>query len=127
LEFYFLSSLWTFFPFFLWNFISLIIPYSLFLLLFSFSLWTFIQSRSHFGFLPFFLVNPDLDEATGQNDAGVAMLNAYNYVHDQSSSTDGLAFITSCYNKVSDIEFCLDSRQNIAGFLFLCGNFVDFL
>ena len=49
-------------------------------------------------------VNPDLDEATGQNDAGVAMLNAYNYVHDQSSSTDGLAFITSCYNKVCDIK-----------------------
>ena len=74
-----------------------------------------------------FAVNPDLDEATGQNDAGVAMLNAYNYVHDQSSSTDGLAFITSCYNKVSDIEFCLDSWQNIAGFLCLFGNFVDFL
>ena len=49
-----------------------------------------------------FAVNPDLDEATGQNDAGVAMLNAYNFVHDQSSSTDGLAFITSCYNKVSN-------------------------
>ena len=55
--------------------------------------------------LHFFLsVNPDLDEATGQNDAGVALLNAYNYVHDQSSSTDGLAFITSCYNKVCDIK-----------------------
>ena len=74
----------------------------------------------------FFSVNPDLDEATGQNDAGVAMLNAYNYVHDQSSSTDGLAFITSCYNKVSDIEFCLDSWQNIAGCIFLLGNFVEF-
>ena len=78
--------------------------------------------------LPFFiLVNPDLDEATGQNDAGVAMLNAYNYVHDQSSSTDGLAFITSCYNKVSEIEFCLELWQNIAGFLCLFGNFVDLL
>ena len=68
-----------------------------------------------------------LDETAGQNDAGVAMLNAYNYVHDQSSSTDGLAFITSCYNKVSDIEFCLDSWQKIAGFLCLFGDFVDVL
>jgi len=49
-----------------------------------------------------FAVNPDLDEATGENDAGVAMLNAYNYVHSLHSSTDALAFITSCYSKVDD-------------------------
>ena len=106
-----------------------LIPYSLFTFFYFSFLFGLLFNRCHIlDLLPFFiLVNPDLDEATGQNDAGVAMLNAYNYVHDQSSSTDGLAFITSCYNKVSDIEFCLDSWQNIAGFLCLFGNFVDFL
>ena len=48
----------------------------------------------------FFSVNSDLDEATGENDAGVAMLNAYNYIYSIHSATDALAFITSCYRLV---------------------------
>ena len=47
-------------------------------------------------------MNPDLDEANGENNAGVAFLNAYNYTHGHSSSTDGLAFITSCYGQVDE-------------------------
>ena len=65
---------------------------------------TFLNSIFLILCLLFLTVNPDLDKATGQNDAGVAMLNAYNYIHDQSSSTDALAFITSCYSKVRKIE-----------------------
>ena len=43
--------LWTFIPFSFWNFIFVLFP---FYFPFPFFIWTFIQSRSHFGFLPNF-------------------------------------------------------------------------
>ena len=49
-----------------------------------------------------FAVNPDMENASGENDAGVAFLNAYNWVRQEHSSKDALAFITKVYETVDD-------------------------
>ncbi len=49
-----------------------------------------------------FAVNADMDAADGSNDAGVALLNAFNYVKQHASSKEALAFITSIYENVED-------------------------
>jgi UDP-glucose:glycoprotein glucosyltransferase len=49
-----------------------------------------------------FTVQSDLDAFNGQNDAGVAFLNAFNFISAEKSATDALAFITDVYSKIDD-------------------------
>ena len=50
-----------------------------------------------------FKVSSDMD-LTGENDAGVALLNAFNYISSTKEPYDALAFITDVYNKGEDNE-----------------------
>jgi len=50
-----------------------------------------------------FSVDTDLDK-TGENDAGVAIANAFNYISTNKESYDALAFITDVYSKGEDSE-----------------------
>ena len=49
-----------------------------------------------------FNVASDIDKYTGQNDAGVAFLLAFNYVKESKGPQEALAFITDVYNRVND-------------------------
>ena len=48
-----------------------------------------------------FAVDPD-QNSNGQNNAGVALMNAYNYVRQEETNTDALAFITKVYSSIED-------------------------
>ncbi|PSN48119.1 UDP-glucose:glycoprotein glucosyltransferase [Blattella germanica] len=48
-----------------------------------------------------FAVNPD-QSVSGQEDAGVALLNAFNYVSDVKDAYHGLSFITDVYATIKD-------------------------
>merc|ERR1719187_1379585 len=50
-----------------------------------------------------FSVDTDL-EKTGENDAGVAIVNAFNYISTNKEPYDALAFITDVYSKGEDSE-----------------------
>jgi UDP-glucose:glycoprotein glucosyltransferase len=50
-----------------------------------------------------FSLSTDL-ERTGENDAGVALLNAFNYISGSKEPYDALAFITDVYSKGEDDE-----------------------
>jgi len=50
-----------------------------------------------------FSVTTDLDK-TGDNDAGVAIANAFNYISTNKEPYDALAFITDVYSKGEDSE-----------------------
>ena len=46
-------------------------------------------------------VIPDLDD-TGENDAGVVLSNAFNYISTTNEPYDALAFITDVYSRGED-------------------------
>ncbi len=61
-----------------------------------------------------FAVNSD-QSVTGLTDAGVAMMNAYNYVATTKSPADGLSFITDVYLKIDTdgIDIDVDTVHNV--------------
>ena len=52
-------------------------------------------------------VNSD-PEVSGRDDAGVAILNAFNFVSQRSSGSDGLSFITDLFAVVDDQPITVD-------------------
>ena len=59
-----------------------------------------------------FAVNPDTS-VTGRDDAGVALLNAFNYVSQRTNVYDGLSFITDLYAVVADDEVYVRDVENL--------------
>jgi hypothetical protein len=50
-----------------------------------------------------FTVNED-HESSGMLDAGIALLDAYNYIAEKKDPYDAMAFITDVFAKVGDSE-----------------------
>ena len=57
-----------------------------------------------------FSVSTD-EEKTGENDAGIALANAYNYISTNKDAYDGLAFITDVYSKSEDDSEDVDVKD----------------